>query len=98
MEYKIKFKRDEDGVWALLNPVLREKELALSKDTGQYKIGNGKDAWKDLPFSTTLPEEVVFYYENRTNNNRGEVPRSKSSRDRSGDKKSSWFTDITKRG
>jgi hypothetical protein len=96
MEYKIKFRRDEEGVWALLNPVLREKELALSKDTGQFKLGNGRDTWKELPFSTTLPEEVIFYYENRTDTSGSKVPRSKGSRDRSGDKKSGWLTNLTK--
>jgi len=31
------------------NPILREGELAYDYDTNQFRIGDGKRHWRDLP-------------------------------------------------
>jgi hypothetical protein len=38
--------------WTEFNPVLAARELVLETDTDKYKIGNGVDAYLDLPYSS----------------------------------------------
>ena len=38
--------------WTEFNPILADRELVLETDTGKYKIGNGADAYLDLPYSS----------------------------------------------
>lgn len=37
--------------WQIANPILAEREIGYDKDTGQYKIGDGKTAWNNLPYA-----------------------------------------------
>lgn len=39
--------------WVSSNPTLGEGEPGFVVDTGDLKIGNGVDAWNDLPFSSS---------------------------------------------
>lgn len=44
-------KRGSSAQWAATNPVLRDGELGIDKDTGVVKIGDGVKVWSDLePF------------------------------------------------
>lgn len=43
------------------NRILKLNELLRFEDTEKYKIGNGKDKAKDLPYLTKLPEYVYMY-------------------------------------
>ena len=36
--------------WTQSNPVLLDRELAVERDTGKFKLGDGAKAWKDLPY------------------------------------------------
>lgn len=45
---------DTAARWALFNPVLADRELVLETDTDQFKIGNGVDAYADLPYGGLL--------------------------------------------
>jgi hypothetical protein len=47
---RIQLRRDTAANWTSADPVLAEGELALETDTSSYKIGNGEDAWSDLPY------------------------------------------------
>ena len=46
----IKFKRGQSSSWVSQNPVLQPGEPGFEMDTGRLKIGNGVDAWLDLPY------------------------------------------------
>lgn len=46
----IKFKRGQSSSWVSQNPVLAPGEPGYEMDTGRVKIGNGTDAWLDLPY------------------------------------------------
>ena len=46
----IQLRRDTAERWAMVNPVLKEGEMGIVTDNyNQYKVGNGIDAWNDLP-------------------------------------------------
>lgn len=36
--------------WSSANPVLLDREFAVEKDTGKFKIGDGSTAWNSLPY------------------------------------------------
>lgn len=42
-------RRDTHVNWMLVNPILREGELAYDFDTDKFRIGDGKRHWRDLP-------------------------------------------------
>lgn len=44
------FRRGKAEVWAKNNPVLAAGEPAFELDTGKLKIGNGSDAYNNLPY------------------------------------------------
>lgn len=46
-------KRGKAATWQRLNPVLAIGEPGYETDTGALKIGNGQDAWLDLPYLST---------------------------------------------
>lgn len=47
----IQQRRDTAARWAQYNPILLEGEVGYVTDNpNQYKIGNGRDRWNDLPF------------------------------------------------
>lgn len=45
-------KRGQSAAWASVNPVLRPGEPGFELDTNKLKIGNGVDAYNDLPYLT----------------------------------------------
>jgi hypothetical protein len=49
---EMKQKRGTAAAIAAVNPVLREREICVESDTGKFKIGNGTDAWADLPYAS----------------------------------------------
>ena len=53
------FKRGSAQVWVSLNPVLAQGGPGFEYDTGLLKIGNGLDAWNDLPYVNGNNESSV---------------------------------------
>lgn len=53
------FKRGSAQVWVSLNPILAQGEPGFEYDTGLLKIGNGLDAWNDLPYVNGNNESSV---------------------------------------
>lgn len=49
----IQLRRDSAAQWATVNPVIAEGEIGYELDTGKIKVGNGIDAWNDLPYRMT---------------------------------------------
>lgn len=45
-----KFRRNLASYWEEKNPVLAEGEPCFELDTGKLKIGNGSDAYNNLPY------------------------------------------------
>lgn len=41
--------------------ILGHNEIIRFEDTGHFKVGDGKTLIEDLPFSNTLPEEMIIY-------------------------------------
>lgn len=50
MTARIQFRRDTALNWTSRNPTLSIAEVGYETDTGSVKIGNGGDAWDDLPY------------------------------------------------
>jgi hypothetical protein len=44
------FKYEKRADWTAANPVLQAGECGFEADTGNRKIGNGKDSWQRLPY------------------------------------------------
>ncbi len=61
---RIQLRRDTAANWVSENPVLLEGELGLELDDSRnrMKIGNGTDAWNDLPYFLDAREEEVGDY------------------------------------
>ncbi len=57
METVFKWRRDTAERWAFVNPILSEGEPGLEKDTGKFKIGDGRKPWTKLPYFT--PKETL---------------------------------------
>ena len=53
--------------WAAVNPVLRENEIGLEKDTRSFKVGDGSTPWNSLPYyiGRTIYSEKEDYIETR---------------------------------
>ena len=62
---RIQLRRDTAANWASENPVRLEGELGLELDDSRnrMKIGNGTDAWNDLPYFLDAREEEVGDYD-----------------------------------
>ena len=50
--------REEE--WIEVNPILREREPALSTDVYKLKIGNGRDHWADIPYLSQPEFEYIL--------------------------------------
>lgn len=50
MSVQIQLRRGTAVQWSTNNPVLAQGEMAVELDTSRFKIGNGVDAWNDLPY------------------------------------------------
>ena len=50
MGASIQCKRANAARWMELNLVLEDGEPGFERDTHRFKIGDGKTAWKDLPY------------------------------------------------
>ena len=62
MADRIQYRRDTAARWAEFNPVLLEGEVGYVTDNpNQYKIGDGVNAWNDLPlrgYTGTISQEI----------------------------------------
>lgn len=55
MADRIQQRRDTAARWAEFNPVLLEGEIGFVTDNpNQYKIGDGINAWNDLPLNLSF--------------------------------------------
>jgi hypothetical protein len=43
-------RRGTAAQWTAANPILEDGELGFESDTTNLKVGNGEDAWEDLPY------------------------------------------------
>ena len=50
MAVTIQLRRDTAANWNSFNPILADGELGFEKDTGFYKLGDGINEWKILPY------------------------------------------------
>lgn len=46
----IQFRGNTASYWTTNNPTLAPREMVVETDTMRYKLGNGTDAWNDLPY------------------------------------------------
>lgn len=49
-----RLRRGLSEIWARNNPILDSGEPGFELDTNKLKIGNGSDAWNDLPYLVDL--------------------------------------------
>ena len=52
----IQIRRDTQGNWLDVDPILAQGEFAVEVDTNQFKIGNGTDVYSVLPYVTQGPD------------------------------------------
>ena len=50
MALQVQLRRDLAATWTAANPTLAQGEVGCELDTNAAKIGNGVDAWNDLPY------------------------------------------------
>lgn len=50
MGYRHLLRRDPEQVWYDKNPILANGEPGVSEDNGKFKLGNGHQRWRDLPY------------------------------------------------
>lgn len=50
MIFQFKLRRGPAAEWLADNPVLEDGEPGFERDTGKFKIGDGVQAWVDLPY------------------------------------------------
>lgn len=50
MNFTIKLRGDTEANWTSTNPVLAEREVALSTDKKRLKVGDGSTQWGSLPY------------------------------------------------
>lgn len=53
MAVNIQLRRDPAATWTTVNPVVAEGEIGYELDTGKIKVGDGINAWNDLPYRMT---------------------------------------------
>ena len=58
MAFRFQLRRDTAAIWSAINPVLLIGELAYETDTNKLKIGDGTNAWNDLPYFLDSVESV----------------------------------------
>ena len=51
MSFPVRMRIGTSAEWQAANPVLRHSDVAWSRDTGQYKIGDGVSHWSALPYT-----------------------------------------------
>lgn len=51
LQVKIRHRINEADVWRRINPILAPGEIGIESDTGKFKYGNGKLAWKNLDYA-----------------------------------------------
>ena len=56
---KIQLRRALAAEWTALDPTLAEGEIGVNLSTLQIKVGNGTDAWTDLPYASGGNATVV---------------------------------------
>ena len=54
MALQVQLRRDLAATWVAANPILAQGEVGCELDTNAAKIGNGTDAWVDLPYWPTV--------------------------------------------
>ena len=52
MPTKIQIRRDSAANWSSANPILSDGEMGYERDTKQFKVGNGADAWNALDYTS----------------------------------------------
>jgi hypothetical protein len=50
MAVQIQLRNDTAAAWTAANPVLAQGEMGIENDTDLFKVGNGLNAWADLPY------------------------------------------------
>ena len=58
MTVRIQMRRDTAANWIKYNPILASGEIGLETDTDKIKVGNGKDAYADLPYKIVTTEQI----------------------------------------
>lgn len=53
IDAQLQVRRDTEANWAAVDPVLRDGEIAYSKDTKRLKIGDGASRWAKLEYLNT---------------------------------------------
>lgn len=56
---RILSKVDTKSNWEKNNPKLEDKELGYERESGKYKIGDGKTTWKELPYAQSEGMTVI---------------------------------------
>ena len=61
IDAQLQVRRDIEANWQAVDPVLRDGEIAYSKDTRRMKIGDGASAWSELDYLITDNVELGDY-------------------------------------
>lgn len=87
----VRLRSDTSSSWDSINPVLRPGEIAIDTSAGLYKIGNGKMAWKDLPYvgtSDPLDQACIYLPRDTAPRIKFEIPKKEEKKNDFG-----WITE-----
>jgi hypothetical protein len=51
MNIRVQLRRGTESEWNSSNPALASGEIGVELDTGLFKIGNGTNDWRSLPYA-----------------------------------------------
>lgn len=54
LDAQIQVRRDTEANWAAVDPVLRDGEMAYSRDINRIKIGDGAHKWSELKYMLSI--------------------------------------------
>lgn len=54
MATRFQLRRDDAANWTSVDPVLLDGEMAVERDTGKFKVGDGTTAWTGLAYSSGI--------------------------------------------
>lgn len=55
MSFTFQLRRGTSLEWMLKDPILKDGEPGIERDTAKIKIGTGITRWSELPYSTSEP-------------------------------------------
>jgi hypothetical protein len=71
---KLQYRRGSHAAWSAKNPLIAEGEPIYVTDKEQWKLGNGRKRYLDLPFKDSSDAEIAVSVQDLTDHINSEDP------------------------